>query len=61
MRLEKEYYEKCLTDKICTGSSYNEKASEKFIVEFSKDKYIPLLFHDDKILQGKLGCFIIKN
>ena len=55
------YYEKCLTDKICTGSSYNEKASEKFIVEFSKDKYIPLLFHDDKILQGKLGCFIIKN
>ncbi len=55
------YYEKCLTDKICTGSSYNEKASETFIAEFSKDKYIPLLFHDDKILQGELSCFVIKN
>ena len=55
------YYEKCLTDKICTGSSYNEEASEKFIVEFSKNKYIPLLFHDSKILQGKLGYSIIKN
>ena len=55
------YYEKCLTDKICTGSSYNEEESEKFIVEFSKNKYIPLLFHDIKILQGRLGYSIIKN
>ena len=55
------YYEKCLTDKICTGSSYNEKESEKFIAEFSQNKYIPLLFHDSKILQGRLGYSIIKN
>ena len=55
------YYEKCLTDKICTGSSYNEKVSETFIAEFSKDKYIPLLFHDDKILQGEVGYVTIKN
>ena len=40
------YYEKCLTDKICTGASVNEEISEKFVAEFSKEKYIPLLFHD---------------
>ena len=55
------YYEKCLTDRICTGSSYNKEASEKFIVEFSKNKYISLLFHDIKILQGRLGYSIIRN
>lgn len=55
------YYEKCLTDKICTGSFCNEEASEKFISEYSKNKYIPLLFHDDKILKGKIGYLIIKN
>ncbi|MBR5271542.1 MAG: MBL fold metallo-hydrolase [Clostridia bacterium] len=55
------YSEKCLTDKICTGSSYNIEASEKFIEEFSKNKYIPLLFHDIKILKGRLGYSIIKN
>jgi len=55
------YYEKCLTDKICTGSSYNEEESEKFIAEFCKNKYIPLLFHDGKIMQGKSGCLVIKN
>ena len=55
------YYEKCLTDKICTGASHNKEASEKFIVEFNKNKYIPLLFHDIKILQGRLGYSIIKN
>ena len=55
------YYEKCLTDIICTGASYNEEASQKFIEEFSKNKYIPLLFHDSKILQGRLGYSIIKN
>lgn len=55
------YCEKCLTDKICTGSSYNIEASEKFIEEFSKNKYIPLLFHDIKILKGRLGYSIIKN
>lgn len=55
------YYKKCLTDKICTGSFYNEEESEKFIIEFSKNKYIPLLFHDHEILQGKSGYSIIKN
>ena len=55
------YYEKCLTDKSCTGASHNKEASEMFIVEFSKNKYIPLLFHDIKILQGRLGYSIIKN
>ena len=55
------YYEKCLTDRICTGLPYNKEASEKFIVEYSKNKYVPLLFHDSKILQGRLGYSIIKN
>jgi len=52
------YYEKCLTDGICTGSSHNEEASGKFIAEYRKSKYIPLLFHDSKILQGSLGCCV---
>lgn len=54
------YYEKCLTDKICTGSSYNKEASEGFIVEFSKDKYIPLLFHDPNYMTGRIGSMRIK-
>lgn len=49
------YYEKCLTDKICTGASYNEELSQIFIEEFSKDTYIPLLFHDPNIMTGSIG------
>ena len=54
------YYKKCLTDKICTGSSHNNEASQKFIEEFSKDKYIPLLFHDPFIMTGRTGYVIVK-
>lgn len=55
------YYEKCLTDKICTGASYYEKASQKFIEEFSNNKIIPLLFHDPQIMSGHIGYNIIKQ
>ncbi len=54
------YYEKCLTDKLCTGSSYYEVASQKFIEEFSKNKYIPLLSHDPVIMTGYTGHMRIK-
>lgn len=53
------YYEKCLTDKICTGASYNEELSRIFIKEFSKDTYIPLLFHDPNIMTGSIGHMCI--
>lgn len=54
------YYEKCLTDKIRTGSSHNQDKSQKFIEEFSKDKYIPLLFHDPSVMTGRTGYVIVK-
>ncbi len=54
------YYEKCLTDKICTGASYDEKLSRRFIEEFSNNKIIPLLFHDPNIMPGYIGYKIIK-
>lgn len=54
------YYKKCLTDRICTGASCNEEASRKFIEEFSKSKYTPLLFHDPNIFTGNVGSVRIK-
>lgn len=54
------YYEKCLTDKICTGASYNEEASQNFVQEFSKNKYTPLLFHDPNSMTGRIGYMRIK-
>ena len=53
------YHKKCLIDKIPTGSFYNEEKSKDFIDEYSKEKYIPLLFHDDNILKGKVGYLTI--
>lgn len=53
------YYEKCLTDKICTGASCNEVKSKHFIEEFSKDTYIPLLFHDPNIMKGSIGYMYV--
>ena len=55
------YYEKCLTDKICTGVSYNEELSRIFIEEFSKDTYIPLLFHAPDIMTGSIGYMCINR
>ncbi len=54
------YYEKCLTDKICTGASYNEELSRTFIEEYGKDTYVPLLFHDPGIMTGRIGYMRIK-
>ena len=54
------YYEKCLTDKLCTGSCYNEEASQRFIAKFSQNKYIPLLFHDPNSMKGYIGFMKIK-
>lgn len=53
------YYEKCLTNKICTGISYDKEESQKFIEEFSKNKYIPLLFHDPNSMKGHIGYMCI--
>ena len=49
------YVKKCISEKIPTGMSYNQDKSKAFIEEYSKEKYIPLLFHDPDILTGKLG------
>ena len=54
------YYEKNLTDKISTGISCNEAASEAFIKEYSESKYTPLLFHDPEIITGHIGFIKIK-
>ncbi len=54
------YYKKNLTDKICTGISCNEAASEAFVAEYGKDSYIPLLFHDPDIMRGSVGYMKIK-
>lgn len=54
------YTEKCLIEKLCTGSSYNEEKSLEFVTEYSKEKYIPLLFHDPRIMTGHIGYTIIK-
>lgn len=54
------YYKKNLTDKICTGISCNETASEGFIAEYGQSKYIPLLFHDPDIMRGSVGYIKIK-
>ena len=54
------YYEKNLTDKICTGISCNEVASKAFIEEYSQNKYTPLLFHDPGIMKGRVGFIKIK-
>lgn len=49
------YYCKCLSEKICSGVSYDEEKSQQFIMEYSNDNYIPLLFHDPQIMAGKVG------
>ena len=54
------YYEKNLSDKICTGISCNEEASRNFIAEYGQSKYIPLLCHDPDIMRGSVGYVKIK-
>ena len=53
------YHERCLTEQICTGASKNEEKSIAFLREYSKDGYIPLLFHDPGILPGKVGAVTV--
>lgn len=53
------YHAKCLTDGICTGASKNEEKSMAFLAEYSKAKYIPLLFHDPGIMPGRVGAMIV--
>lgn len=55
------YYEKCLTEKIPTGSSYRNDISEKFINQYGGRNYIPLLFHDPDIMCGRKGAFIVET
>lgn len=50
------YYQKCLSDQILTGASYDAEKSWQFITEYGNGNYIPLLFHDPNIMQGKIGC-----
>lgn len=53
------YHEKCLTDGICTGASKDEEKSMAFLAEYSKEVYIPLLFHDPGIMPGRVGAMIV--
>ena len=54
------YYRKNLTDRVSTGISHNEAASEAFVTEYGKDAYLPLLFHDPDIMRGSVGYMKIK-
>lgn len=54
------YYEKCLTDGICTGASRNEEKSMEFLAKYGSGAYIPLLFHDPGILPGRVGAVKVK-
>ena len=53
------YYRESLTDGIMTGASCCEEKSREFLNEYSKSKYIPLLFHDPRILKGRAGYEVI--
>lgn len=55
------YSEKCFKSKIITGASFDEEKSLNFILEYGKKIYRPLLFHDSKILSGKVGYLLIKK
>ena len=55
------YHERCLTDKICTGASKDEEKSLGFIREYSKETYIPLLFHDPGIMPGNVGAMTVNS
>lgn len=49
------YVKACFEERIPTGSSCNPQISEQFIETYGKPPYIPLLFHDPTILDGRLG------
>ena len=53
------YVKECLKKQIPSGNNYNQEISMDFVKEYSKDKYIPLLFHDPEILKGKIGFEVI--
>ena len=62
-----KYYENAIIhiqkDEYATAKMYIPTSFDVHLIddEFNKNKYSPLLFHDSKILQGKLGYSIIKN
>ena len=53
------YHAKCLTEQICTGASKDEEKSTAFLAQYSKETYIPLLFHDPGIMPGRVGAMIV--
>ena len=48
------YLPKNIEQKIPTASSYDKQKSKKFIEEYSKAKYTPILFHDKDVV-GRIG------
>ena len=40
------YLRECLTEKIPTGSSFNQNASREFVEKYSDSKYTVLLCHE---------------
>ena len=53
------YHQRCLTEQICTGASKDEEKSLAFLREYSKEAYVPLLFHDPGILPGRVGAVAV--
>ena len=44
------YTKENLANKIPTGSSISPEKSRKFVEEYRKEKYIPIIFHDPDIV-----------
>ena len=53
------YYERCLRENMLTGASCDRERSRRFLEEYRKPPYIPLLFHDPSILPRRVGCFTV--
>jgi glyoxylase-like metal-dependent hydrolase (beta-lactamase superfamily II) len=49
------YLNKCLTEKIPTGSTYDLQKSKNFVSKYSDKAYQVLLFHDCGIIKEKTG------
>lgn len=52
------YTKENLLDKKPTGSSYCLEKSKKFIVEYTKEEYIPILFHDPDLV-SEIGIKVL--
>lgn len=55
------YVKACFEKQIPTGVSCRPEASLQFIQKYSGSNYVPLLFHDPSILEGKLGYEVVTD